>query len=335
MSSVDVIVPCYRYGRFLRECVKSVLSQSVHDLRVLIIDDESPDNTAEVAGDVVKQDPRVTFVRHSTNKGHIATYNEGIDWACADYMLILSADDYLLPGALSLSTSLMDAYPEVGFTFGRIIRMDDSGATAPTTDVKSKADFRILTGMQFIELSGASNIVATPTAVVRTALQKRLGGYRHQLPHSGDMEMWLRFATHASVGKINEYQAVYRRHCSNMSIAYLANGWLGDFHQRRAALDCFFEYYTSPSSRQLHQRLFWSLACCAIGCASSALKEGESEIADQLSSFALDVCPELRRSLRWVKFNVKRFVLSRRSARSPIIASIQDRSASVKDGDKA
>ena len=48
MSRVDVIVPCYNYGRFLRECVESVLSQPV-DVRVLIIDDASTDDTPQVA----------------------------------------------------------------------------------------------------------------------------------------------------------------------------------------------------------------------------------------------------------------------------------------------
>jgi glycosyltransferase involved in cell wall biosynthesis len=110
MNSFDVIVPCYRYGHFLRECVESVLSQAVENVRILIIDDASPDNTAEVAADLVREDSRVPFVRHTINKGHIATYNEWIEWASADYMLLLSADDYLLPGALSRAANLLDAF---------------------------------------------------------------------------------------------------------------------------------------------------------------------------------------------------------------------------------
>src|SRR5437899_781807 len=98
MSSVDVVVPCYRYAHFLRECVESVLSQSGTNIRVLIIDDASPDNTSDVASELCRRDRRVTFLRHTTNKGHIRTYNEGIEWASADYLLILSADDYVLPG---------------------------------------------------------------------------------------------------------------------------------------------------------------------------------------------------------------------------------------------
>ena len=55
MSRVDVIVPCYNYGRFLRECVESVLSQPV-EVRVLIIDDASTDDTPEVAAALAAED---------------------------------------------------------------------------------------------------------------------------------------------------------------------------------------------------------------------------------------------------------------------------------------
>src|SRR5579862_146798 len=118
MSSVDVIVPCYRYGHFLRGCVESVLPQSGVQVRVLIIDDASPDDTAEVAAALARDNPQVSVISHLSNRGHIATYNEGIDWASADYLLLLSADDYLLPGALMRATALMDKYPGVAFAFG-------------------------------------------------------------------------------------------------------------------------------------------------------------------------------------------------------------------------
>ena len=121
MSRVDVIVPCYRYGHYLRQCVESILSQSHGDLRVLIIDDASPDNTPEVARALAAQDPRVEYRRHEVNQGHIATYNEGLDWADGDYVLLLSADDLLTPGALERAIAPMDAYPEVGVSFGRQI----------------------------------------------------------------------------------------------------------------------------------------------------------------------------------------------------------------------
>ncbi len=115
MSSVDVVVPCYNYARFLPRCVKSLLDQEGVDVRVLVVDDASSDNTPEVAQSLVAADSRVEFIRHTKNAGHIATYNEGLlGWAKADYSLLISADDLLAPGAMKRAADLMDRHPDVG-----------------------------------------------------------------------------------------------------------------------------------------------------------------------------------------------------------------------------
>src|SRR4051794_17612091 len=115
-------------------------------------------------------------------------------------MLLLSADDYLLPGALQRATALMQGHPEVGFTFGNVIELSDRERPSKTNNAAHDANMLVLDGLDFIELSAVNNQVATCSAVVRTKLQKSLGGYRRDLPHAGDMEMWLRFAAHGSVG---------------------------------------------------------------------------------------------------------------------------------------
>ncbi len=56
MIRVDVTVPRYKYAHFLRKCVESILSQSLTDVRVLIIDDASPDHTPEVAAELATRD---------------------------------------------------------------------------------------------------------------------------------------------------------------------------------------------------------------------------------------------------------------------------------------
>ena len=330
LGRIDVIIPCYNYGRFLYQCVNSVLGQVGVDVRVLVIDDASPDNTAEVAAALARENPRVTVIRHSTNKGHISTYNEGIEWASADYMLLLSADDYLLPGALRRATDLMDAYPEVGFTFGNEIVLCDSGnetltkGIIETTDCSGKRILEgrrfILEGRSFIELSGADVLVATCTAVIRTELQKRLGGYRHELPKTGDMEMWLRFAAHASVGFIAAHQGVYRQHRANMSaelynitdngVIYKKNRRLPDIQQRKAALDCFLEscHDVLPQYEHRCRRLYRQLSEYSVRSASIAFNDGEMEEFREVSDFALAVCPEIKRSSAWAKLTCKRWM---------------------------
>jgi hypothetical protein len=284
--------------------------QSGPRVRVLIIDDASPDNTADVAAELAQRDPRVTFLRHATNRGHIATYNEGIDWASAEYLLLLSADDYLLPGGLNRATVLMEQYPEVGFVFGNAVELDEHGGRRFTNAVPCHNDDRILTSQEFFGLSGARNIVPTPTAVVRTELQKRAGGYRAELPHSGDMEMWLRLAAHASLAFVKAPQAVYRRHSQNMSLSYMARNWLPDLEQRRAAFDCFFQAceHVLADPAGLRKRMLYLLARDAISQASNAFNDGELELCGNLAEFALRMSSKIARSLPWAKLACKRAV---------------------------
>ncbi len=316
MSSVDVIVPCYRYGHFLSQCVHSVLLQEGPQVRVLIIDDESPDSTAAVGMQLARQDCRVTFRRHASNMGHIETYNEGIAWAESRYLQILSADDFLLPGALDRAVQLMEQRPEVGFTFGKATVMHDDPTVAALAALEPVGASHVIDGSSFIETNAFRNIVLTPTAVVRTALQKRAGGYRKELPHSGDLELWLRLASYAPVGVVAAQQAVYRRHSDNMSLAYRHNGRLPDMIQRKAALDAFFRHCVGriDEPARLRMRLCESLAREAISYAIDAHDAGQLATAGDLQDFARQVWPRITGSPSWLAMKCQR-ALSRHTWR--------------------
>jgi glycosyltransferase involved in cell wall biosynthesis len=316
MSSVDVIVPCYRYGAYLAQCVESVLLQAGCDVRVLILDDASPDDTAEVAGALARRDPRVRVVRHATNRGHIATYNEGIEWACADYLQLLSADDYLLPGALARAAGLLDRHREVGFAFGRVLELTEPDATriisTPAHGPNDAGD-RVVPSRRFRALCSAQNIVPTPSAVVRTALQKRVGGYRADLPHAGDMEMWLRLAANAPVGVIGACQAVYRRHSNNMSRQYMVQYRICDLEQRNRAFEAFCETcgHLVPDLPALRRQTLRNLAMEAIRLANRAFNENRVVESNQLAAIACALDPASRRSLHWAWLAWKRWLGTR------------------------
>src|SRR5215472_2760633 len=117
MSSISVVIPCYNYGHFLRDAVDSALNgQDGVDVRVLVIDDASTDDSAEIAQKLAVEDPRIEVIVHSANKKNLATYNEGLlEWADGDYSVLLDADDRLTPGSLKRAADFMDANPNVGF----------------------------------------------------------------------------------------------------------------------------------------------------------------------------------------------------------------------------
>lgn len=242
MSTVSVFVPSYDYAHFLPDAVGSVVAQEGVDVRVLILDDASRDHTPEVAARLT-QDPRVEYVRHRVNRGHIATYNEGIDWSDGDYTVLLSADDMLTPGALQRATALLDAHPETVFAYGKAVRFR-SGAALPAARQEARGgQAHVFPGERWIEsvCRAGTNFIAAPEVVVRTAAQKQAGGYNPRLPRTGDLEMWLRLASRGDVGWIEDSdQAYYRLHDENMHRTRLATA-RDTYEQRRAALRSFFD----------------------------------------------------------------------------------------------
>lgn len=176
MGTVDVVIPCYNYARYLRGCVRSVLSQADVSVRVLVIDDESSDETYEVGQELAASDKRVEFRRHHINKGHISTYNEGlIDWSTAEYTVLLSADDLLAPGALSRAAQVMSRHETIGMVYGRAIDfLQDSDVDKVKTSAWDGAYTR-WSGADWIErrCRAGHNVISSPEVVVREAFSGR------------------------------------------------------------------------------------------------------------------------------------------------------------------
>jgi glycosyltransferase involved in cell wall biosynthesis len=268
MSSVSVVIPCYKYGHFLEDAVTSVLDdQEGVDVRVLIIDDASPDDSAEVARKIAARDPRVDVIVHEANKGNIATFNEGLlEWADGDYCMLLSADDRLTPGALRRARDLLDAHPGVGFVHGRPLWVMD-GTPLPTARTRVRG-WSVRPGQHLLErcFRQAENPVGASTLVVRTSLQRRVGGYDPQLPKGADMELIMRLAAYADVGFLRGVdQSYYRLHEQNMSKAVSA---LMDLRERRSVFEVVLDRYGDRLSdtkrlsgivhRQLGREALWA-----------------------------------------------------------------------------
>ncbi len=295
MSRVDVIIPCYKYAHYLEGCVESVLSQGV-DVRALIIDDCSPDNTPEVAGRLVASDPRVQYRRHEVNKRHIATYNEGLEWSSGEYTLLLSADDLLAPGALKRAVAILDAQPDVGLLHGDCRDFEFEPPLHEAT-LTLDAPVRLQRGEEYVAEAAAHgyNQVHTPTAITRTALQQRIGGYRTDLPHSADMEMWLRFAAYSDIAKVDAVQAFYRVHGQNMHFA-LASTTLADLEHRKLTWDIYFREHGAafPDLELLQDTANESLARDALGEAFKAFSEAETGVCRSFIALAKQAYPACR-----------------------------------------
>ena len=309
MQRIDVIIPCYNYGRFLRDCLHSVLTQDGCAVRVLLIDDCSTDDSLATARALVAGEPRIELRAHEVNKGHIATYNEGIDWLSAPFMLLLSADDIVAPGAFARALALMDVRPDMAFLYGQSLRFRD-GIPLPTKSPAGSAPAPWRTGRADLEAEcgGAVNPVDTGTAIVRTRCHKVVGHYDPALPHSGDMHMWLRLATLGEVGFVDAVQAFTRIHASNMQYGAYDGLMLGDFRQRTAMFRDFFVRHgaTLPDAARLEAQVFRRLAAEMLWFANRELVRDPAADVTSLRAMAREAAPGLPgRLLSW-RFHARR-----------------------------
>jgi len=303
---VDVVIPCYNYGHFLRDCVGSCLSQPI-GVRVLVIDDCSTDNSAEIGAALAREDSRVTFRRHEKNQGHIATYNEGLlGWATSDYSLLLSADDVVAPGALARAAYVLDKHADASMTYGMGVLFS---GTVPALDVpvSGEPEYVLVDRDTFVRRCFEHvNPMETPTAVVRTSLQQKLGGYRPELPHTGDVEMWMRFAVQGPVAVLNTVQAFVRRHPNNMSGGYY-NHRLRDCRQVIAAGDTIVQEWGNrfPQIAEWRRAMGVRVSADALNYAGRAFENGDLEQFEAALAFAREVNPDAGRSAIYWKARLR------------------------------
>lgn len=317
--SVSVIVPCYGYAHLLGGCLESVLGQQGVDLRVLVIDDCSPDGSARVATGIAARDGRVEVRRHAVNAGLIATANEGLAWAAGDYVVLLSADDLLTPGALRRAAAVMEDNPRVGLVYGRALYARER---RPTPRAAGRWRRTVVwSGQSWIErrCRSAHNCISSPEAVVRRRVQDAVGGYEPRCTHASDLNMWLRIATVADVAHIRGVpQAIYRIHGDSMLRSQ--RDPVVELRERWSAFELFLERcgprLAAPA--RLHAAVTRALARQALWQASRAIDRGPHEgLSQELACFAFEVCPRAHRLREWQGLRLRRMLGPGRSRAFP------------------
>jgi len=153
-ARISVIIPTYNYAHVLPRALDSVLNQDSIDREVIVVDDGSNDNTAEILAVYGKRYPELQVIRQA-NAGAAAARNRGIRAAHGSHALLLDADDELLPNAISILRGLAASHPEAAMILG--------------AQVSVYAD-----GRERLRLPKAVPRAPSATLVKRYLLQKRI-----------------------------------------------------------------------------------------------------------------------------------------------------------------
>jgi glycosyltransferase involved in cell wall biosynthesis len=208
--TVSFVIPCYKLAHLLPECINSILSQAYGDFEVLIMDDCSPDNTAEVAKSF--HDPRVKYVRNEKNLGHLHNYNKGISQSCGKYIWLISADDYLRKQyVLERYVGLLEKHPNVGYVICPGFGVRDGMEARVLGRYSQHGDCdRIVRGHDLLSKLICSNFVMTPSGLVRRTCYEKISFFPLNMPWCGDWFLWCLFALYHDVAYFAEPMVCYR-----------------------------------------------------------------------------------------------------------------------------
>ena len=111
MATFSVIIPVYNGVETISRAIDSVLAQSYPAHEIIVVDDASKDNTAELIQG--KYAGKVQFIQKLTNQGSAATRNKGMDAATGDYIAFLDADDVWHKDKLMLLNTVLTSQPGI------------------------------------------------------------------------------------------------------------------------------------------------------------------------------------------------------------------------------
>lgn len=113
MPKVSVCIPTFNRSTLLPFAITSVLQQTYSDFEVIVCDDGSTDNTAQVMAYFT--DPRVRYIRHAQNIGKSNNMRSGFAAATGEYFIKFDDDDRLTPNFLAETVNVLTTHPEVDF----------------------------------------------------------------------------------------------------------------------------------------------------------------------------------------------------------------------------
>ena len=205
MTKISVVLPTYNGSRFLSEALESILSQTISDFELIIIDDCSTDETPKIIAEYAKKDARIQVITNKRNKQLPASLNIGFAVAKGKYLTWTSDDNRYIPTAFEEMLTVFDSYPETDFVY---------------------ADMRIINEVgQFIK----NEKLKYPTALYngccigacflyRHSCFEQLGGYDETLFCAEDYEYWLRLYTNGKkFKKLNKILYEYRQSSTSLT----------------------------------------------------------------------------------------------------------------------
>lgn len=190
MPLVTVICLCYNHERFVEAAIRSVQNQTYKNIQLVIVDDASTDNSANVIRAVIGTAQQIEFLALPGNIGNCKAFNRGLALAKGSFIIDLAADDILLPNRIEVGVrTLLEKGGKYGVHFSDAEIMDEYGAHLYNHSERFPHD-SIPQGDIYREII-SRYFICPPTVMFTKQVADVLGGYDETLSYE-DFDFWIR-----------------------------------------------------------------------------------------------------------------------------------------------
>lgn len=209
---VSVIIPTYNSADLIERAVSSVLSQTFQDFEIIIVDDGSTDNTAQIISRLRKRDPRILYTYSSHSGGAARPKNIGIRMAKAPFIATLDADDEWYPKKLEKQIAILNNHsrPRLGYVtcFALYVYEEE----------KMKVIYRVPRYKNVLQRILAHDYMGSGSGMIyKKEVFEKVGGFDENLRSGQDTEMRIRLAQYYDFDIIEEVLFIYYFHKGNIS----------------------------------------------------------------------------------------------------------------------
>lgn len=217
-------MPTYNRADFLKEALDSVLAQTLRNIEVIVVDNNSTDGTEQLIASY--DDTRIVYVRNDDNIGAVGNYNAALRLAKGEYVYLFSDDDIMcLASNLEEKAAVLDNFPNVGVVHSGITTINEFGSVTAGNWAENLQNWSKLTSdallsgcTVFEEMYFRWNFVNMPTVLLRRELLIRFKlEFNNQLKYLIDWNLWLQLALVCDFYYIDKAFIKYRLHSSNES----------------------------------------------------------------------------------------------------------------------
>jgi glycosyltransferase involved in cell wall biosynthesis/SAM-dependent methyltransferase len=203
LPRISVITPSYNQGRFLEECIRSVLGQGYPNLEYIVVDGGSTDDSVAI---IRKHEAELAWWVSEPDAGQSDAINKGFRRATGDLVAWLNADDHYLPGALEAVAAAYRRDPTASFYFGNGLRVDEAGKPRGSFVPEGRPVF------SYPALVYGLNYVLQPATFINRQALAQVGGLDVDLHYGMDTDLWIRLARVAPPAAVDGQLAASREH---------------------------------------------------------------------------------------------------------------------------